>query len=1458
MKQKLLLKSLFLLCALIVGTASGWADSYTITFATGSGDGTSASTSTACSTIVSEGSSYLSGNLATATKVYYGGSSGLKLGTSSASGTIKMNLASSITPTSIVVNAKRYNAGTAATLKVNGSSAKSLTSSFEDYTFAITSEINYIELVSSKYCWISSITVNYTPAATLTGITVDTPPTKTSYKIDETLDLSGIKVIASYDNETTKDVTSQCTFNPANGSSFNTTGNQNISISYQEKSTTQSITVYGVTALTIKTAPTKIAFKETEQLDLSGLVLTATYSNDETKDITEGFTSSIANGTALTTSNTSVKFTYYGQEVDQAISVGTLSSITYNNSGDGAFANTSYTEKDKFNPSGLVVTAHYSNGIDEVVTGYSLSPDTDTELQTTNDKIVVSYTWAETTKTVDIPIDVNAGTKYTVTFNAQTGTCGTASLTETDYMGGVTMPEASCSKDGWDFAGWATAPVTNTMTAPTLYPTGSTYYPTENTTLYAVYFVKETSDAQFKRVTSLSDVAGANKIVIVDNKNGYVLDHSLTSSKTAPVESSNTITVTDDLVFDIGGDAENGYTFSYTTNATYYIGVSELPTSGSTTKALKMTATNKKWFVVESDFATNTFVISNVNSNNACIDYYSGWKAYYVVNYTNNQYTALKLYVPVVNAAYNSNPTDIVTPTVAFEKGNTTLYLDGTSTYSNAATVTDSNQPVTYKSSNTSVATVDDEGVVTAVSIGEATITASVPAELGVSSAAQATYTVTVKSTTTIAGIKALTSNSTEKSFTADLTNAVVTYVYGNHAYIQDASGAIYVNFENHGLVAENKINGAVSGKVKANNQIDQITELDLSNATVSADGEAPSALVKTLAEIKAAGTDYDGMLVTVNAAKVTNSGSNITDDDGTTSFVLTQPNSNISVSTNEKGNFTGFVSIYNGSTYRLNVYDISQFVKTHNAPQNQTLSFEGGNVVLDEDTPEYDAFAAKTVSGAQGTVTYSITGDAIYSDFNTATGAFTLNGSYGTATITATAAATDVTDANTGIITPYNEATKSYSVTVHPRYSVTFSVNGAESTIRQATYEAAINVPTPTAIGDYKFMGWSETEVDATNDEPTSLEALGSTITPNSNKVYYAVYALATPGGEEEATSTFTVKRSSTPSNPTTISGITWSYNGNVSFVNSSNAGMPDGASISFALPQEALRVISVEITKTGNTWSASNISLPLTDKDNNTITTLNSNSLSYGFTNSNNNVGPYTITANNQSGKIAYIDHIDVSYATIGINYSDYRTSLDQTSVTISTAKYTTFSNSHAVDFSGKGVTIYKAKAKDNVVSLTKVESNIVPANTGVILYKNVDEAETFTVNFTNEAGTAITDNELVATTNRTFVTKTGGAGFNYIMQLGNDNSIVFNMASEAGAYMPAGRAYLSTTVDASATNARLMVVFGDDASGIEGTRTSNENVNGEVYNLKGQRVMNPAKGNLYIVNGKKVFIK
>ena len=78
---------------------------------------------------------------------------------------------------------------------------------------------------------------------------------------------------------------------------------------------------------------------------------------------------------------------------------------------------------------------------------------------------------------------------YTVTLNPGNGTVGQASLEGNAYTQPVFLanipatPNTACAD--WTFAGWSTTSVTETTTAPTFVP--EPYYPTANTTLYAVY-----------------------------------------------------------------------------------------------------------------------------------------------------------------------------------------------------------------------------------------------------------------------------------------------------------------------------------------------------------------------------------------------------------------------------------------------------------------------------------------------------------------------------------------------------------------------------------------------------------------------------------------------------------------------------------------------------------------------------------------------------------------------------------------------------------------------------------------------------------------------------------------------------------------------------------------------------------------------------------------------------------
>ena len=114
---------------------------------------------------------------------------------------------------------------------------------------------------------------------------------------------------------------------------------------------------------------------------------------------------------------------------------------------------------------------------------------------------------------------------YTVTFNPGSGSTETSSLTETSGNAGVILPVATppsiCVTDGWIFAGWAEASVSETTTKPVIYQAGDVYYPSENTNLYAVYgkTVIETTTYHTNPVcvSYSSDATISSPYYIVDN-----------------------------------------------------------------------------------------------------------------------------------------------------------------------------------------------------------------------------------------------------------------------------------------------------------------------------------------------------------------------------------------------------------------------------------------------------------------------------------------------------------------------------------------------------------------------------------------------------------------------------------------------------------------------------------------------------------------------------------------------------------------------------------------------------------------------------------------------------------------------------------------------------------------------------------------------------------------------------
>ena len=144
-------KFLLSIFALLTLSTMSYAESYTIIFKDGGGDGDKSdafTTSTSVSTFVNEGADLID-KITSTDKVYLGKSGhGLKFSSSSVNGNLNLALSSTakVYPTSIVVTACAYKSTETAKLSVNNATAQTLSSNFTDYTFSFDGETLLTEL----------------------------------------------------------------------------------------------------------------------------------------------------------------------------------------------------------------------------------------------------------------------------------------------------------------------------------------------------------------------------------------------------------------------------------------------------------------------------------------------------------------------------------------------------------------------------------------------------------------------------------------------------------------------------------------------------------------------------------------------------------------------------------------------------------------------------------------------------------------------------------------------------------------------------------------------------------------------------------------------------------------------------------------------------------------------------------------------------------------------------------------------------------------------------------------------------------------------------------------------------------------------------------------------------------------------------------------------------------------
>lgn len=178
------------------------------------------------------------------------------------------------------------------------------------------------------------------------------------------------------------------------------------------------------------------------------------------------------------------------------------------------------------------------------------------------------------------------------------------------------------------------------------------------------------------------------------------------------------------------------------------------------------------------------------------------------------------------------------------------------------------NKNVTWASDKPEIATVEN-GEVLAVAAGTATITVTAEGNK------TATCTVTVKEAsvtpTDLKSIKDIVIKGTSKEpldFVVDLNKAVVTYVNGKNAFIEDETAGILIYMENHGYVEGDVLTGKFEGKGCGYNDLAEITVITTPPAKTS--GAAPAPKEATLAAILADFAAFDSRLVLVKNLNIT------------------------------------------------------------------------------------------------------------------------------------------------------------------------------------------------------------------------------------------------------------------------------------------------------------------------------------------------------------------------------------------------------------------------------------------------------------------------------------------------------------------------------------------------------------------------------------------------------------
>ncbi|MGI5893707.1 MAG: bacterial Ig-like domain-containing protein [Candidatus Merdivicinus sp.] len=232
----------------------------------------------------------------------------------------------------------------------------------------------------------------------LVSISVTEQPDKTIYYDGDKFDPAGMEIMARYNDGMEVSVPlDECIFTP----DPLTEGTTEVTVSYSGKTATVPVTVRPPRVLTeikITTPPAKTEYYVGESFDPTGMVVTAYYNDGSSESVNLGDCTFAPEEMTLDTTSVTVSYSGKSAQVTVSVQKKELESISVTKQPD----KTVYYDGDKFDPTGMEITARYNDGtevsvpLDECI----FTPDPLTEGTT---EVTVSYSG----KTATVPVTVH-------------------------------------------------------------------------------------------------------------------------------------------------------------------------------------------------------------------------------------------------------------------------------------------------------------------------------------------------------------------------------------------------------------------------------------------------------------------------------------------------------------------------------------------------------------------------------------------------------------------------------------------------------------------------------------------------------------------------------------------------------------------------------------------------------------------------------------------------------------------------------------------------------------------------------------------------------------------------------------------------------------------------------------------------------------------------------------------